>query len=448
MAIDYTTSNTGIFDRIGKIVKYVNSRKTAASTSLPAELKAIADKFEAADMTTQISGLYDAYDSMRRSVVGERKTLAKYVDAVLTDRASVLNELRVSTPDTSLVLPELYRQMVVDSESIDASSVSIGSVTADATNQGNGMVLMSKLLDGTHAPTRSGVAVIQYAGTDSQLACNETMSFTCVADAPRDGTAEGSERFAWSGGIEDEIFGYKSGGSGDGPSLTVCGESNIITNGNFQSWASNVPSGWTITAGTAGTHVKQSTSQYYRGSSSLHFDGDGSATTFTVTQALNSRAMKSRTLYCVSLRLKASASTGTGAFLCSFTGSGYTASSTEKIAITAGSMPTAWTLYEFWIVTPAVIPSDWTLVISNTGTPGGTSNVYVDCVAPCEASYHGGLAAVIVPGDDQFAVGDRFTVDITNDGEGVFQEFFREWYGVQLPSDSGGSETIADTLAT
>ena len=37
-----------------------------------------------------------------------------------------------------------------------------------------------------------------------------------------------------------------------------------------------------------------------------------------------------------------------------FTGTGYTAASSEKVEVLAASFPAAWTLYNFFIVTPSV----------------------------------------------------------------------------------------------
>lgn len=448
MALDYDGSNTGIFDRGGKLIKYVNSRLATATTALPAELKAIADKFEAADMTGQISGLFADYDGFQDNVTRERQAIARYWDAILTDRVSVLEELGVPSPDVAAVLPALIRQMIADAETVDASTVAIGTVTANAANVGNGTVLMSKLLDGYNAPLSGAPVVLNYAGVNSELAVNETMTFTCVSDSSRDGLTSGTEGFSWVGGIAGEKLGFEDEGSGEGPNLTTAGTSTIVTNNDFEDWTSNVPTGWTAGNGTAGTHIKESTAEYYRGSSSLHFDGDNSQADIRVDYAVAAGTMQSRRLYCVSVRVKASAASGTGGLTVMFTGTNYTASSTEKITITAGAMPTSWTLYSFWIVTPANIPSDWTLKITNTGTPGLTSNVYVDSLTCEPGTYHGGLAACVVPGSTPFAVGDRFTAAITNDAAGTIQEFFRKWYAAQLPSVTDGSETIADSLAT
>jgi len=451
MALDYVTANTGIFFRIGKSLKYINSRLASATTTLPAELKAIADPFEAADFTGQISGLYADYDGFKANVTRERQTLAAYSDNVLTDRATVLSQINVPTADVTAVLPELVRQMNTDAASVKANTVTIGSVTANAANKGNGTVILSKLLDGYNAPLQGGISMIDYAGLNSELACpSEAMTFTCTADSARDGLTAASERFSWVGGIQGDKLDFNTEGSGTGPSLTAAGDSTIIGNANFGTFTTNQPGSWTITSGVVTTNILQQTSavNVYRGTSSLQLKGDGATAALTVTQAISAGSMTSRRLYNVTARIKASAASGTGAITIMFTGTGYTASASEKITITAGAMPTSFTLYNFFIVTPANMPSDWTLSVSNTGTPGGTSNVYIDCVVPVECYYHGGISAVVVPGSTPFAANDRFTVPITNDAAGTFQEFSRKWYGVQLPSNSASGETIANSLAT
>jgi hypothetical protein len=454
MAIDYDGSNTGIFTRIGKFIKYINTRYTEAATGLPAELKEIADQFEAADLTDQITGLYRYYDGMRGSKVRERQRLATFVDNILLDPTTVLKQFTppLDTSDAQASALALFRQMQLDTETVNKSTVSIGTVTAAGANVGNGTVLITKLLDGVSRPRADWPSNLYYAGINSELACSETMTFTCIRDYSRDGATEGSEVFAWSGGILTEPFTYLAEGSGVGPTVMVSAGRALNSNGDFESWSSNTPSGWTIAAGTAGTHIlrESGAGNFHRGSYSCKFHGDGALAAITITQAMRNQ-MKARKLYCVSLRVKASASTGTGSFECKFTGTGYTASSTEKVSISAGSMPTSpftasGSLQWFWIVTPATMPADWTLSISNAGTPGASSAVYVDSVHVVEGIYHGGLGVAIVPGSTRFVAGDLFTSAITNDDAGVIQRFFRHAYGVQLPSDS--SPSIADSLAT
>jgi hypothetical protein len=452
MALDYTGASAGIFTRAGKFVKYVNSRLASATTTLPAELKAIADLFEAADLTNQISGLYADYDGFKANVTSERQRLAQYLDTILTDRDTVLSQITVANVTgggITTVLPALHRQMVADAQTVNRSTVTIGAVVAAAGNVGNGTVITSKLLDGYTAPLAGAPIMTEYAGLNSELAVpSETMLLECTADGGRNGLADGQERFTWSGGVKDTKLGYKSEGSGVGPGLQAMGAATLPTNGGFETWSSNVPSGWTIATGTAGTHILQSSgaANAYRGSYSLNFHGDGVLAAPKLTQAIATGGMSSRRLYAVSVRVKASAAAGTGTLTVQFEGTGYAAAASEKVSIAGGSMPVAWTLYSFFIVTPAVIPTDWKITVTNGGTPGAGADVWVDDLFIVPGVYHGGVAAAVVPGSSRFAAGDRFTFTVGNDAAGVFQEAFRKNYGVQLPSSAG--PTIADALAT
>ncbi len=454
MAIDYVTTNTGLFFRAGKIIKAINARLARATTDLPAELKTIADPFELADMTELIAGLYDDYRAMQESVTAERTTLAQYVNQIFTARA-VIDELAVTSDDINDLMLAIYRRMIEDSATVARSVVTLGSVTAASSNRGNGTVLTSKLLDGYSPPIAGGPTNILYAGLNSELApLSQSYQLVCTRDSSSSSSREGTESFSWSGAFATGTLDYRSEGVGSGPGLTVNGESgnNRLRNGDLNTWIStNTPVNWTVIAGTVGTHIlRESTaSNVHRGLYSLRFAGNGTQASIKIGQPVDVNPLR---LYCVTMRVKASAASGTGSFTAQFEGTGYTAGSTEKITISAGSMPTAaftasGSLQSFWAVAPALIPDDWQLTIANAGTPGSGSSVWVDSVSVTPAVYFGGHAAVIVPGSARWAVGDRLNYTVTNDGAGVFQEFWRQWFGIQLPS-AASSPTIGNGLAT
>lgn len=451
MAIDYLTSNSGIMVRIGKICRAVNLHLANASTNLPAELKSIADPFELSDLTAQITSLYSAYAAMQQAEVGNRQQLAAYADNVLTDLATVVSQLGLSSAGIDSVLPALVVNMIAQSQTLNASVITIGSVTAAGTNVGNGAVYLTKTLDGSTPPLAGAPAITQYAGLDSELAAAETMSFTCIADSGRSGTAEGSEQFAWSGGYPSQPFDYQAEGSGPGPTLTVAQGQSLLSDGGFENWGgtgNNTLTNWTLLASTlAGTHVFRESSIVHRGTYALKITGDGAVATLGVSQAPPAGLMRARKMYAVVLWMKCGSAPAAGTFECLFTGTGYSASSTEKISIAHGSMPTSYTGYKFFVCTPSVLPSDWTLNVRVSSTLSAAASVYVDSLSLVEVPYHGGVGAVISAGSSRFVIGDKFTVPLTA-VTGVFQEFFRRRYGVQLPSDNAAGETISDTLAT
>ncbi len=112
------------------------------------------------------------------------------------------------------------------------------------------------------------------------------------------------------------------------------------------------------------------------------------------------------------------------------------------------SLPTAWALQHFFINLPDVIPSDWELVIRWNGTPTNAKSVWIDDLAFGPVTYGGGVGAVVIRGETPFIRDVYFTFTVANNDAGLFQKFFRQVFGVQLPSDAGGTETIDDALAS
>lgn len=555
MPLDYDGASAGLFTRAGKLIKYINNYRTLAATTMPAELKAIADLFEAADLTLQISGLYGTYESFKSTASGFRLALASFVDAVFTDRDTVLEILQIPNPDVNSVLPRLFQAMVDDGETVDRSAVTLGGPTPPAANVGNGTVLVTKILDGFNPPLQRGQAVQLYDGLSSELTVpSETMRLECTQDSQKDGLPEGSERFSWVGGVPDQVLGWQDEGSGEGPNLTVAGSSGILSDPGLENWGgsgNNTPANWTLVGSTAaGTHLFREATTFYRGTYGAKFSGTGALATMGIQQAIAAGAMNNRRRYLASARIR-QADTGpsAGQFEMHFSGTGYVKTApvnqVQRIAVSGasggtytvsfrgatsaainatdnaatvqsklravrglemavnsqsgsspnftnditmhghqgnqelmtadgtsltgggvvtvtqqtsgtegdcvvipfGAMPSgAWALVYFWINTPDIIPSNWTLVaqIASTFTSGST--LYLDDIVLEPATYHGGVGAVLVPGSTRFLSGDRIAFSVANDQAGVFQDFFRQKYAFQLPSS--GSPSIADALAT
>lgn len=454
MAFDYITNPTGVFFRGGKVIKYVNSHLTNATTTLPAELKAIADPFETADMTDQIAGLYAVYTGMEQQEAGNRQRLAALWDNILADRTSVLNQLSVTSAGLGDVLPALVRQMITDVASVQKITTTVGAVAAAAGNTGNGTVLLTKKLDGATQPMLGAVSLPQYAGLDSELATNETMTFDCVQDSGRDGLTEGAESFSWLGKIADQTFGYLGDGSGRGPRMTVGNGTALETDGELENWGgtgNNTPTSWTAIGSTVfGTHVFRESTTIYRGTYSAKIVNSGAVATIGIQQSMTNAGLRGKKIYCVSVRMRSSAVPAAGTFEVKFSGTGYTPGAGESISVLAASFPGAvWTLYNFFAVMPSTPPSDLALLVQVSATLSAGTNVFVDTIHINEVQYHGGIGAVVVAGSTPFVVGDRFTSAISESAEtvGVFNRFFRRKYKTQLPS-SAGAPTIVDALAT
>lgn len=452
MSLDYTTATVGLFVRLGKIIKEVNRLATEVTTTLDAAKTEILAGFEAADLDEQVDAVPQQFQGYIDQRIAQRQEVAAIADQVFNEYTTSLSQLGLLdfTPDN--YFPALYRQMVADSKTVDRSTVSIGSVTANAANIGNGTVLITKRLDGFNAPVADGIVVPWYAtnAVNSELAINETMLFTVVADQDT-GAQEGSEQLTWQGALNDPNgdFGQREG-SGNGPTLNAIGSASLIANSDMESWETeeNLPDGWEDVAGTVGTHILETTSVVYRGDSALQFKGDGAQATIHIKQDIAAGTLNPLRMYCMTARVKCStAAPAAGDLEIALTGTGWTVPSTDKITIAHGALTTSWQLGSAFILTPLVLPTDLNAYIKVTGTLTNTVTISIDDVILTEVPYHGGLGAVVVPGSTPFAFGDRFTSAITNDQAGLIQEFFRIQYGVQLPSDGSGSENILDSLA-
>lgn len=558
MALSYDNASTGIFTHIGILVKYIDSY-SADITNLETDRDDIQDKFDAGDQNSKITELFSLYENAIQSLVSLRGALAQIAEDRLRDRDTVINELELPNDNINSVLSELITQMNDDSESVDASAVTLGAVTADSGNNGTGLIVLTKVLDGITPPGGRYPEHLEYNALDSQLAFSETMTLRCLADEDTDGATQGEERFSWDGEIpRSERWGTDAEGSGNGPILNTLNSNTLIANRNFENFTSDVPDDWDRDAGTATTHMADTTTaaKVFRGSTALNFIGDGSQASIQISQDVSPTSLTPRLRYLFSLAILADASVSNGDFTAEFNGTGYTPASEtvdvktvqisgtptggnytltvivpgmqsvttgniahnansaavqtalraltglesvtvttsagsppdvthqitftgvqgsptmtcdisgltggspaqavatttpgvegERIYLPAASLPTTYSLRHFWINLPNTLPDDWEIVLKWTGTPTNTKNLYLDSLAFGPAVWHGGIGAAVLAGSTQFIRGDKFTSAITNDEAGTFQTFFRRQFGVQLPSNASGSETIADSLA-
>ena len=443
-----------LFADLGKLIKHYDLQKTDG-TNLAADLQDILDEFQDASQDLAIEGLAEEFEGFEQEYAGRRGVLAGYALKRLQDRTSVLVEIGAVSTSADEILSRLIDSLALSSDSVNASAVTLGSTTAVSGNVGNGTVITTKTLDGATSPgSLSGVSFAVHrrnANRDTELASpSETMRLECVADSFRNGATEGSEQFAWSGGPSISQHGIDSEGSGDIGGIQAIHANALLANLDFEDFTTaDTPDSWTIVAGTVGTHINEETggSNVYHGDSSLNFLGDGAQASISVSQALAAGVVQAGKAYCVTVRVKASATIAAGALTIQFEGTGYTASSTEKISVAAGSLPTSWTLYSFIVVMPATMPEDMALVVKWTGTPTNAKNLWVDDIGFGPVNYGGGVGAVVVRGATPFVFGDKFTFTVANT-EGVIQRFFRRVFGYQLPSDAASGETIADSVAT
>jgi hypothetical protein len=455
MALVYTGTN-GLFTHLGKLVKHYNQFKTDAtngSTGLDTDMFDILDTFQAANQDLAVNGLVSAFNRWKGEYTARRTELTGYALARLRDKDSVLDEIGAASTDEDEILSKLIETMEDDAATIKASVVAIGAVTADADNSGGGTVFTTSVLDGATSPgSINGVRFpvqFKYLGLATEL-CAPTQKLTLrvTADSFHDGLAEGSEQLTWDGTLADDPHGIGEDGSGRiGVIYPIhATTAEHVSNADFETFTANVPDNWTLVAGTAGTNVLAAGSaDAAHGTNALLFQGNASASTIEIKQAIATSKVVGRKRYFLSVKLKRSAAT-TGTLTIQFEGTGYTAGGSEKINIAVSSIGTSYSLHNFFMTMPALVPSDFRLVIRwSGGTPAASEKVFIDDLGFAGVYYGAGIGLVIVRNTNPLVREDRYTLTVTNT-EGVFQSFFRRAFGVQLPSHAT-TPSIADSLA-
>ena len=94
------------------------------------------------------------------------------------------------------------------------------------------------------------------------------------------------------------------------------------------------------------------------------------------------------------------------------------------------------------------------IVLESTTAVGAGDIIRHDeltCVQMVEAYPSGPLFAIVAGGTD-YAVNDLFTLAVTNDRDGIFQQEFARMFPAVLANrlviTSGGSPTVSDSLVT
>lgn len=446
MAITYAD----VFALIGEWIERTNEFRSLYATIDGYQTEVMGD-YSGQSQWALASSIPDRFRGFKDSVRGWINICNAEASRVLTDTTLVVGQLPIGgQTDLPTVLTALWKDMVDNSQTIKRSTVSLGSVTNTTSGSYSGQLLISKVLDGYNAPGTGLLKNRLYAGTDSEVSCDDSVTVKCIQDSESGGVSEGGEQWTAYGSPRVGWFDYGTEGSGMNRGLTTlnAGTTQWLLNPDFESNSGNTPTSWTVDAGTVSTHIFTGTStDAYRGTSSLKFLGDGSTATLQISQTVVGRVDPKRR-YLLAAWVKGQSSTAAGTLTIKFTGTGYTASSTEKIEMdaTALAAATSYTLKNFWINMPAEVPDDLKLVISVTGTLTSAKSVCVDGIAFGPAVYENGVAMAIVAGSTKFLVGDQSTFTVTNNDAGVIQSWFRAAYGFQLPSDA--SPSIADSYAT
>lgn len=454
------TGTGGLFTRLGKILGTIDNVNGFRGSTAPnpsstwgasgPEISAIQTNIDGIQAEFQSAlqyvtdGLYTALSSFRSTQSGLLSTMRQLAQTTLVEQVHADTKLDSKTVANAMV--ELIRQMENTSDDVDANTVT-ASVAAAASNTGDGTVVAS---------------VKDVKGKTLEYAFNETLNVEATSDAGL-GSTSGQEPFTASGdAAEADTLSYLwPAGSGSSRGLTAIDagstSSSLLTNGDFDTFTTNTPGTWTIGVGVAGTDIfAAGSSDDYQGDNALEFTGTGGTPLSELYQAVTT--LKPNRVYHFCCWVKKSVSLAAGVLSIALTdGSGTIinddASTANNTTIAHGSITTSYAAFSGSFRTPKVLPSTVRLRVKITTALTSGESLFVDHLSLAEATqvYTGGPFLSVHSGATAFAKGDRFTVTVSNNWASEFQKGFERLFGMRslglvLPSDTGGTETIADTL--
>ena len=456
MAANLTT----FYTRVGGLFDMAEAIRTH-QVNIDAKMTNVVSNYSDADMhylDSLVNNLQHHIDAAGRIFSDIQKAAVKTLVETFDNDPEAGTALESKT--VAGALDELRRQMITQSKTISRATQAIAATSAvDGT--GNGTMILTSL-----APLKeTGSAVTPHFQSVKQ----EQIRATCVADAGSSRIDSTLEEFIVRGQrAESRSSHLWPKGSGINSRVAVTSPNihgakgpgkNICTNSNFENWTSNVPDNWTLTSGTAGTHIVPTTAYEANGTTGLEFDNDGS-TVCTIKQTLNDA---SGTLgspdrpYLISFSIRELGTVSAGTVTVSLKNSGGTilhngdALRECSLGVTHSSITTAHVRHSKVVWTPLVIGKGAYIELSTSVALTNNSEVFVDSlvIAEMHRPMPGGVAFAIVPGTTDFVLNDQMTSAVTNNYAGELARELNRFYdtesrGIAIPDS--GSPNIADSL--
>jgi hypothetical protein len=466
------TGTGGLFTRLGKLFGLAKTIRQHQQAIAPT----------AATSTSGVRTIYSVYASTTGTLpmatdlvraISDEDVVADASVTTLAGIKSAAERTLVEMVDADTRLPEktvpeamreLAFQMNRDGEKVALTAVTVGSSSYNAANTGNAVVIVSveapKIIK-DNVVFSSKVAAQPYVRA-------ETLTFSCSQDTKVAGVSSGSERWMvtgdrsfpnldrrWRAGSGTAMMLTATSGDQDGGGAPGM---NILTNGDFEVFESDVPINWTLATGTANTHVQKSTTAQ-RGTGALKIIGDGSNLT-RLTQRLNFGTgtygkLKGDTLYLVScwVRADGGAAPLAGVLRISFRDGTNTVLTGMTFNVDLTAITLSYVRYGLAVVSPVNIPDEAYMVVELTTAITSTQAVLVDEVTVCEMQRlaPGGPGVAIVAGSTDSRRGDLATVAISNNAVGEMNLELDRFFGLYetgifLPSGQGTNVTVADSL--
>lgn len=418
-----TVSLTTLYNRLGGHFGIAKTQVDARSaivtraTNLDAQYTA-ATRFMFTPILNQFLGIYNATDAtLSTAVSGARKTLTEMVTA---DNANIPKQV---TP----AMTELARQMRAGSTTLLKNTITIGAVARTGT--GNGTVVIHSI--------------------PSQMSRTDLLQFECISDTTT-GSAAGQEVFRVTGSasypnINDSQW---PGGTGLNTTITATdydGGPNVLDNGSFENWTGGLPNSWTLSGGATTADIAQYTANPLRASSALLFKNNSA--TVLLAQAATSTATLGpgkRIIFGFwARRVSGTATVAIDMQLQTASGSAYATATASASAINAAG--STWTLYTASYQHAWTAPEETMVVFFERGPDSGVT-VAVDCAFIFVPTQYGtnGQFMQIIDGSTNWRIGDRMTVQITNDYASSVLSYTERFFspfanGIELPTTAAGT---------
>lgn len=457
MALTLDGTN-GLFTRLGKLAGLAEAVRTHQA-DIKTRIAAIQAEYSSADlyMVADLAAGIDAKIAAAGAILADIQSAMETTLVEMTYEDSLISSYGVlPAKDVNSALLYLIREMDTQSETVDGTTITLGAATATAGNTGNGTIVVS-----VAPPLALDALVTQFPNVR-----NERLEARCLEDAKSKWIKAGSEIFQIRGfgafGNLDYRFPAGSGTRMDMACLNPAAETGaryeqIARNGSFEAFTSNLPNYWTTSVGTAGTHFAQETSVFYRGAGAFKFLGDG-ATLAKIVQKLGSETGTANTiasdrLYILAVSARTSAGISAGQVRLSLQDS----NTGTVLSGASVSIPyTTGTTYGWKSVVfraPLNLPSGINIALEQTTAVNSGATFYLDELVLAEVRQiaPGGAGVVVLPGSTDWAVNDSLFLTLTNNGEGAWNTELDRFFGMYergllLPANTGGAETILDSL--
>lgn len=435
------TGAGGLFTRLGKFAAAIDDVNTFRGGASAGQLvKATQDLLAQLDGDTPpnratVAGVLSTFP-------GAQTSLGAFCTAVQTAAKNLL--IAMANADTPLAqqtapyaLALLKSQMLAGSYYVSPNTVG-ATVAAAAGNTGNGTIVC-----GTR--DRYGFQL------DNLIA--EKIAVSVTSTAANAGTLQCAGALAQS----DPLNWAWPAGSGCNKSLSSidpAANTAYIAGGGFDAFSSNLPSGWTAAAGTAGTDFGAAGAGF-KGANALKLIG-GTGVLTSLTQTIS--ALSSRTPYAVNAWLKADVVPASGTLIFDlYDGASVIedeAGNACSLTIALASLTTSYAAHGAVFTIADPLPASVTLRVRLSAAVPSGSNIFLDQLTLQPATqlgtYYGDtIWAAVCTGSSDWSLRDTLTVTTANNRACQWQQAFDRLFGARqlgfvLPTN--GTTLITDSL--